>query len=151
MSSLPLGVHVGDYVQVTTTARPEYNNQLWLVHDEQTLDGRVTLWRIDDPNEQEQGHQLIDVRTDAVTPVALVPAHVSDSMPVDADVAMWMRFLGADGAHNGGEVPFLGQRRFYFPRLNQWIPLPGHHHPPHFVMVREAIDPQLVTNVMALH
>ena len=85
MSSLPLGLQVGDYVQVTSRSRPQCNHRLFLVHHDQTLEeDRVTLRPTDDPDHS------IAVRTDAVTPLPLVPAHVSVS--VDADVAMWMRF-----------------------------------------------------------
>ena len=141
--SLPLGVNVGDYVEVTTN-RPEYNEQLWLVHDEQTVEGRVTLRRIANPNDDndEQCHQkLIAVRKDAVHPVALVPAHVS--LPLDADFATMQRFLCADGARNGGEN---GERRFSFPRVNQWIRLPGLGG--NAVMLREASNPDDLTSAL---
>ena len=149
MSSLPRGVNVGDYVQVTTRSRPEYNQRLWLVHDEQSANGRVTLRRIANGNlnEEEECHQLIAVRPDAVKPVALVPAHVS--MPVDANVATLQHFLGADGARNGadGSQPRMGQRgqRRYSP-LNQWIPLP--YLGCNSVMLRKATNLDTVTNVM---
>ena len=133
--SLPLGITVGDYVEITTTSRPELNNQLWMVHDEQPHHGRVTLR----PIGPEQQDQLISVKHSAVHPVALVLAHVP--LPADADVATLQRFLGADGAHNGSS-----ERRFSFARVNQWICLPGLGG--NSVMLKEAGNPNQLTNVM---
>ena len=93
-----MNINVGEFVTVNTS-KPEYNSCLWKVVGF-LASGRVVLETVaNDPG------LAISVKQDAITSLALVPAHVSAR--ADDDVMTLQRFVSSSS------------------KVNTWLQLPG--------------------------
>ena len=102
-----MNINVGDFVAVNTQTKPEYNRCLWKVAAF-LVSGRVVLETADNDNGSNSMVHSISVKQDAITSVALVPAHVSAR--ADDDVMTLQRFVSSSPKG---------------PKVNIWLRLPG--------------------------